>query len=68
MQPSYVLLPATSYPKTVEGMCYAIVGWLDSNEMPTGCYAYLMKIRYLIIQQCGQPFGRSDMCDGSSQS
>ena len=23
MQPSYALLPATSYPKTVEGMCYA---------------------------------------------
>ena len=25
MQPFYVLLPATSYPKTVRGMCYAIV-------------------------------------------
>ena len=25
MQPSYALLPATSYPKTVEGMCYAII-------------------------------------------
>ena len=23
MQPSYALLPATSYPKTVGGMCYA---------------------------------------------
>ena len=23
MQPSYTLLPATSYPKTVGGMCYA---------------------------------------------
>ena len=26
MQPSYALLPAASYPKTVGGMCYAIVG------------------------------------------
>ena len=26
MQPSYALLPATSYPKTVGGMCYAIMG------------------------------------------
>ena len=25
MQPSYTLLPATSYPKTVGGMCYAII-------------------------------------------
>ena len=25
MQPSYVLLPATSYPKTVGGMCYVII-------------------------------------------
>ena len=23
MQPSYALLPVTSYPKTVGGMCYA---------------------------------------------
>ena len=23
MQPSYALLPGTSYPKTVGGMCYA---------------------------------------------
>ena len=26
MQPSYALLPATSYPKTVGGMWYAIIG------------------------------------------
>ena len=25
MQPSYVLLTTTSYPKTVGGMCYAII-------------------------------------------
>ena len=25
MQPLYALLPATSYPKTVGGMCYAII-------------------------------------------
>ena len=25
MQPSYALLPATSYPKTGGGMCYAII-------------------------------------------
>ena len=25
MHPSYALLPATSYPKTVGGMCYAII-------------------------------------------
>ena len=25
MKPSYALLPATSYPKTVGGMCYAII-------------------------------------------
>ena len=25
MQPSYDLLPATSYPKAVGGMCYAII-------------------------------------------
>ena len=25
MQPAYALLPATSYPKTVRGMCYAII-------------------------------------------
>ena len=25
MQPSYTLMPATSYPKTVGGMCYAII-------------------------------------------
>ena len=25
MQPSYALLPATSYPKTIGGMCYAII-------------------------------------------
>ena len=25
MQPSYALLPATSYPKIVGGMCYAII-------------------------------------------
>ena len=27
MQPSYALLPATIYPKTVGGMCYAIIEW-----------------------------------------
>ena len=26
MQQSYALLPATSYPKTVGGMCYAEIG------------------------------------------
>ena len=26
MQPSYALLPATSYPKTVGGMYYAKIG------------------------------------------
>ena len=26
MQPSYVLLPTTSYPKTIGGMCYAEIG------------------------------------------
>ena len=25
MQPSYALLPATNCPKTVGGMCYAII-------------------------------------------
>ena len=25
MQPPYALLPANSYPMTVEGMCYAII-------------------------------------------
>ena len=25
MQPSYSFLPATSYPKTVEGMCYVVI-------------------------------------------
>ena len=25
MQPSYALLPTTSYPKAVGGMCYAII-------------------------------------------
>ena len=25
MQQSYAILPATSYPKTVGGMCYAII-------------------------------------------
>ena len=25
MHPAYALLPATTYPKTVEGMCYAII-------------------------------------------
>ena len=25
MQPAYALLTATSYPKTVGGMCYAII-------------------------------------------
>ena len=25
MQPSYALMPATSYPKAVWGMCYAII-------------------------------------------
>ena len=25
MQPSYALLPTTSYPKAVRGMCYAII-------------------------------------------
>ena len=25
MQPSYALMPATSYPKTIGGMCYAII-------------------------------------------
>ena len=25
MQPSYALLPASSYPKTVVGMCYAVI-------------------------------------------
>ena len=25
MQPSYALLPATGYPKTVGGMCYAMI-------------------------------------------
>ena len=44
MQPSYSLLPATSYPKTVGGVCYAIVGHSDSNKMLTSCYAYLMEI------------------------
>ena len=49
MQPYYTLFPATSYPKTVEGMCYAVVGQSDSNEMSTGCYAYLVKMRYINI-------------------
>ena len=26
MQPSYALLPAIFHPKTVGGMCYAIIG------------------------------------------
>ena len=25
MEPSYALLPSTSHPKTVGGMCYAII-------------------------------------------
>ena len=25
MQPSYALLPATSHPKAIEGMCYAVI-------------------------------------------
>ena len=25
MEPSYALMPATSYPKTVGGMCYAVI-------------------------------------------
>ena len=25
MQPSYALLPATSHPKAVGGMCYAVI-------------------------------------------
>ena len=49
-------------------MCYAIIGQSDSNEMSTGCYAYLIKIKCISIQQFGQPAGRSDMCDGNSQS
>ena len=32
MQPSYALLPATSYPKTVGGMYYAII---DTNRVKT---------------------------------
>ena len=44
MQPSYALLPATSYPKTVEGVCIAIGSWSGSNEMSMGCYAYLVEI------------------------
>ena len=35
MQPSYALLPATSYPKTVGGMCYAVIRALtDSLKKP----------------------------------
>ena len=49
MQPSYALLPASSYPRTVGGMCYAIVSQSDSNKMLTGCYAYLTKIKGLSI-------------------
>ena len=49
MQPSYALLPATSYSKTVGGMCYAIVGQSDSNTMLTGFYAYLAEIRCVSI-------------------
>ena len=62
MQP---LLPATSYPKTVEEMCYAIVSQLDSNEMSTSCYAYLTEIRCVSIQQFGQPVKWSGMCGAS---
>ena len=32
MQPSYALLPAIRYPKTVGGMCYAIV---NTNRVKT---------------------------------
>ena len=53
MQPSYALLPATGYPKTVGGVCYAIVSQSDSNEMLAGCCAYLVEIRCVSIQQFG---------------
>ena len=36
MQPSYALLPATTYPKTVGGMCYAeiwtYIDWVKSTH------------------------------------
>ena len=45
MPPSYALLPASSYPKTIRGMCYAIVSQLDSDKILTSCHAYHMEIR-----------------------
>ena len=34
MQSSYALLPATSHPKTIGGMCYAIIGSSHQYAMP----------------------------------
>ena len=34
MQSSYALLPATSYPKTVGGMCYAKI-WAHTDSVKT---------------------------------
>ena len=34
MQPSYALLPATSYPEAVRGMCYAIIKAHINNSLP----------------------------------
>ena len=38
MQPSYVLLWATSYPKTVAGMCYAMIGNTDMTKTTISNY------------------------------
>ena len=62
MQPPYALLPATNYPMTVGGMCYAIVGQSGSNEMLTSCYAYLMEIRCVSIWQFGWLVKQLGMC------
>ena len=52
MQPSYALLPATSYPKTVGGMCYAENTQANTDRVKTKCDHYLSR---QAILACNHP-------------
>ena len=53
MQPSYALLPATSHPKAVGGMCYAIIKSSHQYAMPKSRFTSIGLKHQIIINQLG---------------
>ena len=49
MQPSYALLPATSHPKAVGGMCYAVIKSSHQYAMPKSRFTSIRLKHQIII-------------------